>query len=600
MSLAQVSQKADNNELRLDNLKQIIELPTRVLDGTEYLVCQLSDGTEYKFLKSEFATSLFIKIEEDRILSTSEQTRIIHAKRVTGDITVTIPDDLGWVNGRQLTVIVDGSGFSISSGSNVTINQPQAFQNVDFSVYEVTKMDNNLFSVVQIGTSIIGGGSDDQNASEVPTDNSNNSFTGTDVQETLTESATRLDTLESAMGESLSATILFDTPLEHGSPNSLTSSELILDLTGAKAGTTRIVHINRESEPSYKTTSDTNFPFFFKSGQFVANEDNILWFTYTNRGVVANIQNDSRPSLEQSVVAKRWESSTSNQFTMTSISNATTYEILFSTTNDISTASSVPSYNGIDLTYTHTGLTTGTRYYYWFRPVADGYKDTDYVSFVMIPQTAISQYYNNDFTGTVIDDTKINVNGDQSDVEVSQDDILILKDITTEASGITVTEIETDTLFNRDTSSGDTVVLIDLNRDQKDSGSAVLSKFQMMLTDAQTPTYQINIRTNDSNANDADLRIKYSTGSVDTTTSLGIKLQGLIRFSKSGTTLDVERYNASTNVWDQAYTGTFTDDFIGYLRLTRTTSTVLNQETQINKMFVGSAKWFGEEPPVNS
>lgn len=68
-----------------------------------------------------------------------------------------------------------------------------------------------------------------------------------------------------------------------------------------------------------------------------------------------------------------------NTITIDPVLNADDYEILFSTTNDVGTASAVPTYDGTSLTYVHGSLSNGTTYYYWVKAMADaGYSDSEY------------------------------------------------------------------------------------------------------------------------------------------------------------------------------------------------------------------------------
>lgn len=139
--------------------KSIDQLTERAsTDGTEYIPVHLpADGGEYKMLASTFHSLGFRTITADgNVLSTDINGVIV----INGNnITLTIPNDLGWNNGRKLLVIVYGTGFTLASGGSVTINNPQSFVDTDKSTYEITKTSANTYSAVQQGVATGGGSS---------------------------------------------------------------------------------------------------------------------------------------------------------------------------------------------------------------------------------------------------------------------------------------------------------------------------------------------------------------------------------------------------------------------------------------------------------
>lgn len=162
MSQRSQQQQIDDLKAQVDALKSIWDLDNRATsDGTEYFAVTLPDGSEYKMPITAMTGDGFRTITADYTLVLNDQ--LLKVILVNGnDITLTIPNDLAWKTSGGVKVIVYGSGFSIAGGDSVTINNPQSFQDVDKSTFDLIKTGANGFSVVQNGqTSTSGGGGTD-------------------------------------------------------------------------------------------------------------------------------------------------------------------------------------------------------------------------------------------------------------------------------------------------------------------------------------------------------------------------------------------------------------------------------------------------------
>jgi len=193
----------------------------------------------------------------------------------------------------------------------------------------------------------------------------------------------------------------------------LTAGGLTLDLTGAVKGALSIVYCDR-----YIPTITGNY---LLSGFIQANSLNELWFFWNGSFVDLMVTNKKyliapvNTSLQLADI----------QITILNFStpNASQYEILFSTTNDILTASPVPAYNGTDLQYVHSGLTNGTVYYYWVKAKGIGSLDSDFFALSGTPAVVsfnktglVSFYNNNEASGTVSTDSHGTNNGTLSNI----------------------------------------------------------------------------------------------------------------------------------------------------------------------------------------
>ena len=149
----------------------------------------------------------------------------------------------------------------------------------------------------------------------------------------------------------------------------LTSGNLTLDLTDAVKGVGVVVYCDRYTP----TISGEDFLI---TGSFDNTKLNQLIFVWD--GTIINLI-----VIQKTYLATPLVTLTPNNTQLTvsgfSVPNATSYEILFSTTNDIGTASAVPSYDGTSTSYVHTGLTNGVTYYYWVKAInKSGYLDSAY------------------------------------------------------------------------------------------------------------------------------------------------------------------------------------------------------------------------------
>lgn len=150
MSLKALDSRLTTLEGKFDALKTIISLDERVsADGTELIVISLPDGSEYKMMASTFYKSGFRNVSNNEDVLSSNENGVILVE--ANNITLTIPNDLGWNVGSKALVIVYGTGFTLANGSSVTVNNPQDFQDINKSQYLITKTAANIYSVVQYG-----------------------------------------------------------------------------------------------------------------------------------------------------------------------------------------------------------------------------------------------------------------------------------------------------------------------------------------------------------------------------------------------------------------------------------------------------------------
>ncbi len=170
MSALEQDVRITNLEAQVDALLTILENPTFTsLDGTEYVPLMRADGTAGKSLATTFFEGRFREITANDVLAITDANGFISANG-TG-ITLTIPNDLGMKNGSKTFVLQRGTGFSIAYGGSVTELEPQTLVDTDKSLYILTKIDVNIWSVAQIGTAGGGGGGGEANTgSNVGTD----------------------------------------------------------------------------------------------------------------------------------------------------------------------------------------------------------------------------------------------------------------------------------------------------------------------------------------------------------------------------------------------------------------------------------------------
>lgn len=185
--------------------------------------------------------------------------------------------------------------------------------------------------------------------------------------------------------------------------NPLPSGDLILDLTGAVKGVMSIVYCDRY----IPQITGENYLISGIINELTLNE---LWFFWN--GTFIDLMVINKEYLTRPENATTSASDTQVTLENFAVVNAESYEILFSTTDDINTANPVPGYNGTDLIYNHTGLTNGTVYYYWLRAKGNGYLDSDYFQ---VSETAgdtafnkaalVGYYEHNETSGTTATDS---------------------------------------------------------------------------------------------------------------------------------------------------------------------------------------------------
>jgi len=179
----------------------------------------------------------------------------------------------------------------------------------------------------------------------------------------------------STISESTGTTITFTQDTFWNNLTYLTSGALTLDLTGAVVGTAAWVWCDRY----IPTISGENYII---SGVPSTSKLNVYKMVYN--GVQTDdydidIVVDTKTYLVTPSITIT-PSDTVNTLSGFTVPNATSYEILSSTTDDIGTASAVsPAYDGTSSTYAHTGLTNGVVHYYWIKAInRSGYLDSAY------------------------------------------------------------------------------------------------------------------------------------------------------------------------------------------------------------------------------
>jgi hypothetical protein len=166
-------------------------------------------------------------------------------------------------------------------------------------------------------------------------------------------------------------TIVFDVPAEYNATTPASSGNITLDDTGAVAGIVQSFYFNGATEPTISGIS-----IQARSGLFSANRLNIYRFEYNTKGdVILNIQTDNTPQLiAPQNLAAAVNSSTELGITWDASVNATNYVLERDTNSDYSTATEI--YSGALLTYTDSGLTEDTTYYYRVKAEATGFVDS--------------------------------------------------------------------------------------------------------------------------------------------------------------------------------------------------------------------------------
>lgn len=147
----------------------------------------------------------------------------------------------------------------------------------------------------------------------------------------------------------------------------LTSGNLILDLTDAVKGVEVVVFCKKY------TPSITGEQFYFTGGDFDSSALNIIYFTYDGSNVYASITNvDILLAPSTTAIGGNTES----VINWSIVAGADNY--IIERSEDDFSSEGTEVYNGSLLTYTDTGLTNGTTYYYRIKTVGNGYITSDW------------------------------------------------------------------------------------------------------------------------------------------------------------------------------------------------------------------------------
>lgn len=165
------------------------------------------------------------------------------------------------------------------------------------------------------------------------------------------------------------------TPLVSGDGN------LFLDVTGAVSDVGVLIYIDR-----YAPLITSNGTFLIPSN-FDVTKFHVVLVVWNGDYFTISINKYSYLEAPLPTAITGNNNIIFNDFNVT---NATEYEIEFSTIDDQGTAVSVPTYNGTDTDYTHTGLTNGATYYHWFRAIGNGYLSSIWRKLINTPTSAIS------------------------------------------------------------------------------------------------------------------------------------------------------------------------------------------------------------------
>lgn len=531
--LAQVAAKADNNKERLDSLLQTVELSLRATpDGSEYIPVQLSNGDEHKILLSSIDTQNFIEITADRTLTVNERTRIIFVNG--NNLTVTIPDNLGWVNGRRLTVIVGGTGFTAAKGSNVTFNSSQAsFQDVANSVYEYVKLDNNLYSVVQVGVAAEGG-------------------------------------LPRASATGTTLTFTGYTSRNEATPS---SGNITLDYTNA-------VHLASETFVNdgtvYPTITGT---LEGRSGEFKLGYKNLFHFTYYSGfgSAFLNIQADTTPTLGTPQLTLTQLTSTSIRATWAAITNATGYDLLIGTTNVVGSATAAVGYDGTSLTFDFTGLTTGTEYFVFARATAVNYNSSAYDTESITPSLP-TLLFSDDFTGTTIDTSKWTVSEPTpSAITLTQNNELIFTSLSTSSISGTPTTIDTDGKYSFDTTSSMRYVTFTVTAGNTDENLGFIIQ-------GGTPnTNIVRFIRNSNNSNQVYIN-NTNNGVLNGIHNSTENLTGTWKMDLGNSLFVLHKWNGSS--WSQIRSEAFGESSDFYIKIQRATETISWESVTLDNCYV--------------
>ena len=150
-------------------------------------------------------------------------------------------------------------------------------------------------------------------------------------------------------------TIVFTEDAFYNKDTYLTSGDITFDVTDAVLGATIILYLDRYV-PNFLGED------YLLSGTISASKLNLLYCTWDGNTIQATNTQKSYLSTPSFTVTS---GNATNDLSGFAVSGADSYSIKFNTVDNEGTASDVPSYNGTDTTYTHTGLTNGQVYYYY-------------------------------------------------------------------------------------------------------------------------------------------------------------------------------------------------------------------------------------------
>ncbi|MCG9970987.1 fibronectin type III domain-containing protein [Christiangramia crocea] len=231
------------------------------------------------------------------------------------------------------------------------------------------------------------------------------------------------------------------------------SGNITIDPTGAVLGTTVVVYVNASAEPTISGANN-----IFQSGRFQAAKLCAWWFYWRGDGYSLNKTVDNRPQIATpenftgSVVSE-----TEVSLSWDAVTGANNYILYRSTSNDFTTASEI--YSGGTNSYSDTGLTADTLYYYWLLAQGSLNADSDLATTSV---TTSIPLLSDTFTGTTIDTGKWTVYGSGTDISVTQNDELIFTDLNTKTTG--VTEAGLDSVLTVNTASGLRVLKFDVSK----------------------------------------------------------------------------------------------------------------------------------------
>lgn len=153
-----LEQRLKTVEERVDAYLQILNLPIRAsLDGTETYPLTLPDGTEHQTTLAAMFSDKYLVVSADLDLSIQHRNMILYVD--TNNVTITIPENIGWNLGHKVYIIANATGFSLASSGATVLNSPQAFQDVEDSTFKVVYNGSNEYNAVQLGAATGGGGS---------------------------------------------------------------------------------------------------------------------------------------------------------------------------------------------------------------------------------------------------------------------------------------------------------------------------------------------------------------------------------------------------------------------------------------------------------